>query len=169
METVFSPEFMRMSERLIVVLGGILSILLGYRLFDKANIAHNAQGNFKTLAMEVGFNRVGPGVFFAVLGAGVLVYSLASPISVGGGSSVAGSKANRNAAWAFSNADVVQLTLEELSELTELIAKLPEKERQQADKILGSAKVPRGLFYGYSGPERKKDWLLELDARGRTG
>jgi hypothetical protein len=48
---------MRMLERIVVVLGGVLSMYLGFRLFQ-----------VKAAVAEFSVSRVGPGVFFAFFG-----------------------------------------------------------------------------------------------------
>jgi len=74
----------RMIERLLVVASAGLSVYLGYRLFLKIPDYKDAQGEIKLPAMNmsVTFSRVGPGVFFAVFGAAVLLASYLHPITV---------------------------------------------------------------------------------------
>jgi hypothetical protein len=74
----------RMIERLLVVASAGLSIYLGYRLFLRIPDYRDAQGEIKLPAMNmsVTFSRVGPGVFFAVFGAAVLLASYLHPITV---------------------------------------------------------------------------------------
>ena len=64
------------------MLGGTLSIYLGYRLFQIASLKSEGAGKFKAAAFEFSVSRVGPGVFFALFGAYVLYTSLTNPISV---------------------------------------------------------------------------------------
>jgi hypothetical protein len=68
-----------MVERAIIVLGGILSIYLGYRLFMHGITA--AQGSARAFGIEL--RDFGPGLFFAALGAYVLVRALAATIRSG--------------------------------------------------------------------------------------
>jgi hypothetical protein len=69
-----------MIERGIVVLGGILSIYLGYRLFALG--ITEAQGSARAFGIEL--LDFGPGLFFAGLGAYVLVRALGATIRTGG-------------------------------------------------------------------------------------
>jgi len=75
---------LRMIERFLIVGGGILSIYLGYRLFvlgiDKTQGAASAWG--------VELKNFGPGLFFAALGAVILVTTMRAAISVGAGADV---------------------------------------------------------------------------------
>jgi hypothetical protein len=61
-----------------------ICIFLGYRLFLKIPDYRDAQGEVKLPAMNmsVTFSRVGPGVFFAIFGAAVLLASYLHPITV---------------------------------------------------------------------------------------
>jgi hypothetical protein len=74
----------RMIERLLVVASAGVSVYLGYRLFLRIPDYKDAQGEIKLPAMNmsVTFSRVGPGVFFAIFGAAVLLASYLHPITV---------------------------------------------------------------------------------------
>lgn len=71
----------RMAERSLIVIGGILSIYLGYKLFvigiDKP------QGSASALGIEL--KNFGPGLFFAALGAVILVTTMKAAIRVDAG------------------------------------------------------------------------------------
>ena len=75
---VFTP-MLRMLERSLIVAGGILAIYLGYKLFvlgiDKSQGAASAFG--------VELKNFGPGLFFAALGAVILVTTMRASIRVG--------------------------------------------------------------------------------------
>jgi len=67
----------RFIERgLAVIIGGI-AVFLGYRLFLKIPESHDSAGQI-TLPWNITviLSRVGPGVFFALFGAGVVAFSL---------------------------------------------------------------------------------------------
>jgi len=79
MNTVVLTPLLRMVERSLIVAGGILAIYLGYKLFvlgiDKSQGAASAFG--------VELKNFGPGLFFAALGAVILVTTMRAAIKVG--------------------------------------------------------------------------------------
>lgn len=70
---------MRMAERSLIVLGGILSIYLGYKLFTLG--IDKTQG--EATAFGISLKNFGPGLFFAALGAFVLVTTMRASIQTG--------------------------------------------------------------------------------------
>jgi hypothetical protein len=66
-------------ERLAVVLIG-LCLVLGWRLFSK-NLDHSGRADLSHAGWRVSLQRIGPGTFFALFGAGVLIASLVQPIT----------------------------------------------------------------------------------------
>jgi hypothetical protein len=93
--------FSRLGERMLVALGGGLSLWMGYRLFQSANrsltppggLSASTEGNVER-ANASGFEGnvgsllsvkmwdVGPGIFFALFGAGLLAYVLFSQVEL---------------------------------------------------------------------------------------
>ncbi len=71
----------RMAERSLIVIGGILSIYLGYKLFVIG--IDRPQGSASALGIEL--KNFGPGLFFAALGAVILVTTMKAAIRVDGG------------------------------------------------------------------------------------
>jgi len=71
------PLQLRVIERVLAVVIGGLSIYLGYRLFIKLPEQKDSEGKL-TLPGDISifFSRVGPGVFFSLFGAAVVVVSL---------------------------------------------------------------------------------------------
>ena len=64
-------------ERIVIVLGGSLSIFLGYRLFINLPEKSDQSGEIKLPGnISIYLSRVGPGVFFSLFGVAVLVASL---------------------------------------------------------------------------------------------
>ena len=59
-----------MIERILLLLGGILSIYLGYRCFSLAAIEDKGSW-FEWI--ELGLSRVAPGLFFSLFGAYILL------------------------------------------------------------------------------------------------
>ena len=75
------PDVLRMIERIVIALGGVLSVYLGYRLFSQVPLHTNSEGKFEIEGYGgVTLLRVGPGVFFALFGAWILWFGLISPI-----------------------------------------------------------------------------------------
>lgn len=69
----------RMIERSLIVTGGILAIYLGYKLFTLG--IDKTQG--EASAFGVSLRNFGPGLFFAALGAVILVTSMRAAIRTG--------------------------------------------------------------------------------------
>ena len=68
---------LRALERIIVVIIGGLSVYLGYRLFLHVPSQKDGEGKISFPGgISIIVNRVGPGVFFALFGAGVVALSL---------------------------------------------------------------------------------------------
>jgi len=127
MDAFLSPEMMRMYERIIVVIGGVVSIWLGYKLFSHAHIRQDGSGKWKSALFEVSFTRIGPGVFFALFGVYVLATSLNRPIDL--------STVER---------PINVIALPQLEELGSIINKLPEsEEKKQALELISKMQVVR--------------------------
>ena len=82
--TTLAP-LIRMAERSLIVLGGILSIYLGYKLFVIG--IDRPQGSASALGIEL--KNFGPGLFFAALGAVILVTTMKAAIRVDSGAGTA--------------------------------------------------------------------------------
>src|SRR5262245_7121886 len=68
---------LRVLERVLAVLIGGMSIFLGYRLFIKLPRQKDSSGKVMLPGdISVFFSRIGPGVFFSLFGAAVVVVSL---------------------------------------------------------------------------------------------
>src|SRR3982750_4800455 len=77
---------LRMAERIIgVIIGGLL-IYFGYRLFLSLPGKRGGDGSSGDFAIPGGtklkLSKVGPGVFFALFGAGLIVFSLTRSVSL---------------------------------------------------------------------------------------
>jgi hypothetical protein len=72
----------RMLERILGVgLGGLL-IYFGYRLFLDVRGKREGSGDFSIAGgNKIKISKVGPGVFFAIFGAGLVAFSLVRPVS----------------------------------------------------------------------------------------
>ena len=71
-----------MIYRILIVLGGILCIYLGYRLFF---VAQTKQGDLSIKTgehQELKLRDVAPGVFFALFGASILTFCLLNGITI---------------------------------------------------------------------------------------
>ena len=73
MDTVTTFVSLRFAERICAVIGGGLSISLGYRLFLEVPQRHDSSGKvILPWDITVVLTRVGPGIFFALFGAAVV-------------------------------------------------------------------------------------------------
>jgi hypothetical protein len=79
MNTAILTPLMRMIERSLIVAGGILAIYLGYKLFVMG--IDKSQGAASAIGVEL--KNFGPGLFFAALGAVILVTTMRAAIKVG--------------------------------------------------------------------------------------
>ena len=70
---VDSLHLFRGIERILIVLGGIISIMLGAWLFSRAELRENSGGSFKSTLFSITSTKVSPGVFFAAFDAWILV------------------------------------------------------------------------------------------------
>ncbi|MFX0199004.1 MAG: hypothetical protein ACFFCW_23015 [Candidatus Hodarchaeota archaeon] len=79
---VTSIMFLRMFERMMVVIIGGIAIYLGYRLFALLPTESDSAGKIQLPGFSVVLSRVGPGVFFAAFGSIFLYQSLTKPVQV---------------------------------------------------------------------------------------
>ncbi|HMJ06714.1 MAG TPA: hypothetical protein VK474_10705 [Chthoniobacterales bacterium] len=77
---------MRMVERILGVLVGGVLIYFGYRLFLDARVKRGRNGGSGDFTLAGGnkikLSKVGPGVFFALFGTGLIVFSLTRSVSL---------------------------------------------------------------------------------------
>lgn len=74
----------RMIERVFIVLVGGLSVYLGYLLFKSIPERHADASEARFFLpgdISVHLSRIGPGVFFALFGAAIVIYSVGAPLS----------------------------------------------------------------------------------------
>jgi hypothetical protein len=80
--TILVGAFQRV---LAILIGGVL-VYFGYRLFRSVPAKRGAEAGSGELSLgrasKVKLSKVGPGVFFAVFGAGLIAYSFANPMKV---------------------------------------------------------------------------------------
>lgn len=73
----------RSTERVLLVLAGALAIYLGYRLFVVIPAADRSEGRLRLPGgVSIFLTRIGPGVFFALFGCGLIGYSVTRPIDL---------------------------------------------------------------------------------------
>jgi hypothetical protein len=79
-----SLQTLRMIELIVISAGGIVSIVLGYRLFmaTPTNQILTSGGTFKSALFNLTFSKAGPGVFFALFGAFILSLAISTKIDV---------------------------------------------------------------------------------------
>jgi hypothetical protein len=68
-------------ERLLTIVFGGISLILGWSLF-KTGIIHDQNVEVKSESWLLRFRKVGPGTFFALFGAAILVVAIRNPFSV---------------------------------------------------------------------------------------
>jgi len=73
---------MRMLERIVAVIIGGISIYLGYRLFILLPTQTEQSGKIKLPGFSVVLSKVGPGIFFSVLGTIVIFLSFYKPVHI---------------------------------------------------------------------------------------
>lgn len=108
----------RGAERLIISFGAILAIFLGYKLFRIVAAGEgSAEGGFKGLTVK--FERLAPGVFFALFGSAVLAWNLSHPVTYGVIASPVGNSAapagDTKDGWMWANSGSAQTEGEENS------------------------------------------------------
>ncbi|WBM72936.1 hypothetical protein OH773_22090 (plasmid) [Buttiauxella sp. WJP83] len=67
-------------DRILISLGGIISIWLGYKLFNKA-LPNNGTFDGGIGSWSIRMQNIAPGVFFALFGASALIFSITHPFS----------------------------------------------------------------------------------------
>lgn len=96
-DAVGTLHLSRTIERILIVLFGGLSIVLGWNLF-RAGVVADQRADLEGASFTVRLIRVGPGVFFALFGAGILVMAMSTVIEVrvtpGGGGTVPAQQAH---------------------------------------------------------------------------
>ena len=78
LEMVFAIGVLLM--RLLQIGAGVLLCVLGYRLFARVPTADSGADISVATHLKLNFTKIGPGVFFALFGAAVLVQALANPL-----------------------------------------------------------------------------------------
>ena len=78
LEMVFAVGVLLM--RLLQIGAGVLLCVLGYRLFARVPTADSGADISVATQFKLNFTKIGPGVFFALFGAAVLVQALANPL-----------------------------------------------------------------------------------------
>jgi hypothetical protein len=83
MESFDTLLLMRMAERMLGLLAGVLCVVLGYRLFVRLPEKTDSAGKVVLPGgISIWMSRVGPGCFFALFGAAIVAYSFTSAVKV---------------------------------------------------------------------------------------
>jgi hypothetical protein len=129
---------MRMAERILVVCGGILSIYLGYLLFQIASLKSESAGTFKSAVFEFTVSKVGPGVFFALFGAYILYASVSHAVMT---ETTTGAQAGLtpDVIGQLDSDQMMKTRDAAIGELTTLVEKLPSSQ----DKAAGENALKR--------------------------
>ncbi len=81
MDAMLTVILTRALERLLIVAVGALAVYIGYRLFVLMPLRKEGEGKLDLPGgVSIVLSRIGPGVFFALFGAGLIAYS-AAPVS----------------------------------------------------------------------------------------
>ncbi|MGH6926487.1 MAG: hypothetical protein ACRED5_22390 [Propylenella sp.] len=81
MDPMLAVIFTRALERLLIVAVGALAIFIGFRLFVLMPLRKEGESKLDLPGgVSIVLSRVGPGIFFALFGTGLIAYS-ASPVS----------------------------------------------------------------------------------------
>lgn len=83
MEQEIILAYFRGSERLLIVLFGGMSLLLGWHLFS-LGVVKDQRAEIKKGDFSVNFQKVGPGVFFALFGSAILALSISYQLGLSG-------------------------------------------------------------------------------------
>ena len=71
----------RIIERLLIVIGAIICLWIGGKLFSFSTSSdHTAEFSFKDVMIKL--QKISPGILFAGFGAGILVFSIISPLTI---------------------------------------------------------------------------------------
>jgi hypothetical protein len=71
-----------LGTRLLLILAGALLCCLGFRLFQQVPTSTGAAEFSLSEHLKLNFSKVGPGVFFALFGAAILIQALANPVKL---------------------------------------------------------------------------------------
>ena len=83
MDPVFVPIILRLVERIAAVAVGGMMVYLGYRLFSEVRGKGDSAGQFSLgSGKSIKLSKVGPGVFFALFGTGLIVVSFMRGVEV---------------------------------------------------------------------------------------
>jgi len=70
-------------QHITVILVGMASVYLGYRLFIEMPKRREGEGKLDLPGgVSIILSRIGPGIFFALFGAGMIIYSINKPIEI---------------------------------------------------------------------------------------
>jgi hypothetical protein len=125
-------ETLRMAERIIISLGGILSIFLGYRLFYIASLKNDSGAEFKSALFSGSFTKVGPGVFFALFGAYIMLTSITTQIDIQ--SNQVNETDSRNQAAALSQIATTAALLPDSAEKSRIIGLVRQAQQKSNQK-----------------------------------
>ena len=179
---------MRMFERLLGLLAGGLSIVLGYRLF--INLPEKTDSSGKVVlpgGVNIWLSRVGPGLFFALFGAAIIAYSFTSTVKVtteqstpsakssGGASDVLVSSCQEIAAMSGRSADPVAKDVRDrqivvlrgvMADLNATIVRLErEAPPPERDRLIGGVQSAKLLLLlgaweaSWGDPARLRTWI----------
>lgn len=178
---------MRMFERLLGLLAGGLSIVLGYRLF--INLPEKTDSSGKVVlpgGVNIWLSRVGPGLFFALFGAAIIAYSFTSTVKVtteqaapaakvsGGANEALVSSRREIAAMSGRSEDAAAKDVRErqivvlrgvLADLNAVIVRLQREAPPDRDRLVGGVQSAKLLLLlgawdsSWGDPARFRTWI----------
>lgn len=132
MESVDALLLMRMVERLFGLLAGALCVVLGYQLFVR--LPDKADSTGKIIlpgGVNIWLSRVGPGIFFALFGAGIVAYSFASTVRVTTEQTGLPVRAGANAPSAVTTPMISASSRQEISAMSDRSGARPKREERE--------------------------------------
>ena len=82
MDPISALVIARGLERLLIVAAGAAAMWMGWRLFLSLGEQASQEAEFSYKDLLIKFQRVGPGAFFALFGAAIIIVSISNPLRI---------------------------------------------------------------------------------------
>jgi hypothetical protein len=134
----------RVAERILAVLIAGASLFLGASLF-RQRIATTQTAEFKTETWTIKLERVGPGIFFALFGAAVLIIGILTQANISGPTAAAQSNETA-AAVSYLGPDAQQVLSDRILALNTLLSFFHHDQPERTlpahiEKVVGAQKI----------------------------